>query len=55
MKKTDGNIKWYATEILNACGEDHLVWQLREPTGWKNYTRSYREIEKPIFTIEKDL
>jgi hypothetical protein len=24
----DDNVKWHATEILNASDEDHLVWQL---------------------------
>jgi hypothetical protein len=53
QKKADDNVKWYATEILNVSGEDHLVWQLHEPTGWKNHTRPYREIEKPIVSEEK--
>jgi len=54
-KKKDDNTKWYATEILNASGEDHLVWQLREPTGWKNHTRVYRELEKSSLIEDKDL
>lgn len=55
QKKTDDNVKWYATEILNASGEDHLVWQLQELTGWGNHTRVYRELQKPVFVEEKDL
>ena len=54
-KKTDEKVKWNATEILNADGQKHLVWQLRVPTGWKNHTRVYREIQEPVFVDEKDL
>jgi hypothetical protein len=45
-KVTDDTIKWYATELLVPGDENRLVWQLREPTGWKNHTRVYREIPK---------
>jgi hypothetical protein len=54
QKKTDDNVKWYATEILSASGEDHLVWQLEEFTGWINYTRVCRVIEKWAFVDEPD-
>ncbi|MDD5188759.1 MAG: hypothetical protein PHF57_11190 [Methanoregula sp.] len=54
-KKTDDNVKWYATEILNPHSEDLLVWQLREPTEWGNRTRVYRKLEKPDSIGEKVL
>jgi hypothetical protein len=47
-KEKDEKVKWYATVILNTNGENNLVWQLKESTGWKNHTRVYREIERPI-------
>lgn len=47
-KEKDESIKWYATELLNEDGENSLVWQLVIPTGWLNYTRVYREIERRV-------
>jgi len=47
-QEPNDKVKWYATEILNDEGEKILVWQLREPTGWGNHTRVYRELERPI-------
>ena len=54
-KKDDDEVKWYATEIVSPDGKTNLVWQLEEPTGWKNHTRVYRELKKPSIDEEKDL
>lgn len=54
-KEKDESVKWYATEILNTNGENNLVWQLEEPTGWGNHTQVYREIHQLVSVNEKDL
>ena len=54
-KKDEKEVIWYATEMVSTDGKSYLVWQLEEPTGWKNYTRPYRELQKPVVIDEKDL
>jgi hypothetical protein len=54
-KVKDEKIKWFATEILNTNGENNLVWQFKEPTGWGNHTRPYRELQKKVIIEEKNL
>jgi hypothetical protein len=54
-KTTGEKTLYYATELHHKNGTDNLMWQRIEPTGWKNYTRVYREIEKASTDDERML
>jgi hypothetical protein len=46
---------YYATELHHKNGVNSLLWQRTVPTGWKNHTRVYRELDKWDINDEKDI